>query len=129
MCSAAFEPIISTPFLRFRARSPGIHHHARAAGRERARDGAADVARRPRDQGDLAGKLGAGLIPTLLGKDSSSTADGQPGGERREGDDQADQQQHASDERHSGEVDVAHVVPGGDTPFITKSSSPNGGVV
>src|SRR5712692_10504399 len=49
------------------------------------------------------------LIPTSLGNSCLLMTDRrQPGRNRRKHDDDADQKQHAGDERHPGEVDVAH---------------------
>src|SRR5438552_9189775 len=49
------------------------------------------------------GELEAGHASSLL-----MAARRQPGGERRKSNDQPDQQENASDERHAGEVDVFH---------------------
>src|SRR5438094_5601609 len=50
------------------------------------------------------------VMPTVLGNfPSSLMADRrQPGGERRKDDDERNQEQHAADERHPGEINVAH---------------------
>src|SRR6185436_13694195 len=51
-----------------------------------------------------------GFIPTLdmLLRRFLMTYARQPDGERREGDHQPDQQEHAGDERHASQVDIAH---------------------
>src|SRR5512134_3692210 len=109
MCNAAFAPINCTVFsasarevraLTMTLAPPAASERAMARPMLRAA---------PVTRATFPASSVPGLIPTVLGKAFSSTADaGQPGGERRERDDQADQQEHASDERHPGEVDVAH---------------------